>query len=178
MLERRSALASARPYKSSVLQIGKVRGFTLTQVAGLDAEFEKNLASVVGELPPKVGIVTESAGRSVMRIGPSEFWIIGPETDDLAAILYGKCTVTPLSNSRTRIFIKGSPARDVLAKGMPLDFHSAVFTSGMFAMTGLHHTPVTVHCVAENRFELYVMRTFALNLWEWLNDAALEFAER
>ena len=105
MLERRSALASAKPYKSSVLQIGEVRGFTLTQIAGLDAEFEKNLASVVGELPPKVGIVTESAGRSVMRIGPSQFWIIGPETDDLAAILYGKCTVTPLSNSRTRIFI-------------------------------------------------------------------------
>jgi sarcosine oxidase subunit gamma len=178
MLERRSALASAGPYKSSVLEIGEARGFTLTQVAGLDADFEKNLASTVGELPARVGIVNEHAGRSVMRIGPSQFWIIGPETDDLTASLQGRCAITPLTHSRTRIAIEGPPARDVLAKGIPLDFHPMAFAPGMFAMTGLHHTPVTVHCVAANRFEIYAMRTFALNLWEWLTDAAREFAER
>jgi heterotetrameric sarcosine oxidase gamma subunit len=42
-------------------------------------------------------------------------------------------------------------------------------------MTGLHHTPVLLHCTAEQRFELYAMRTFAMNVWEWLEDAALEF---
>jgi methylglutamate dehydrogenase subunit D len=175
MLERRSALAEAKPYTSSVLTMGEAPGFTLTQAAGLDTDFEKNLAAIVGDLPASVGIVKEHAGRTVMRIGPSQFWMIGAETDDLAARLQGMCAVTPLSNSRTRIFIEGAPARDVLAKGMPLDFHPAVFTPGMFAMTGLHHTPVTVHCVGENRFELYAMRTFAMNVWEWLTDAALEY---
>lgn len=175
MLERRSALASTRPYESSVLQIGEARGFTLTQVAGLDANFENMLSSAVGELPAKVGIVKEQAERTIMRIGPSQFWIIGPETDDLAARLHDQCAVTPLSNSRTRIFIEGAPARGVLAKGMPLDFYPASFTPGMFAMTGLHHTPVTVHCVSDDRFELYALRTFALNVWECLTDAAREF---
>jgi sarcosine oxidase gamma subunit len=29
--------------------------------------------------------------------------------------------------------------------------------------------------VTPTRFELYAMRTFAANIWEWLTDAALEF---
>lgn len=178
MLERRSALANIKPYRSSILAVGEAPGFTLTQIAALDRDFEAKLKVAVGQLPAKVGIVSEHAERRLMRIGPSQFWIIGPETDDIAATLRGQCAVTPLSNSRTRIFIEGVPAREILAKVMPLDFHPRVFTPGMFAMTGLHHTPVTVHCVDENRFELYAMRTFAMNVWEWLTDAALEFGDR
>jgi sarcosine oxidase gamma subunit len=42
-------------------------------------------------------------------------------------------------------------------------------------MTGIHHTPVLVHCTNENRFEIYALRTFALSVHDWLTDAALEF---
>ena len=175
MLERRSALAEARPYKSEALQMGEAGGFTLIQVSGLDAEFEKKLTGLIGVLPPKVGTAVEHDDRTLMRSGPAQFWIIGPEADDLAARLAGNCAVISLSHSRTRIFLEGAPARDVLSKSIPLDFHPSVFTPGKFAMTGLHHTPVTVHCVSEHRFELYAMRTFAMSVWDWLCDAALEF---
>lgn len=175
MLERGSALAEAKPYRSAALKIEEKRGFTLTQVAGLDAGFEPKLASVVGMLPQKVGVALENDSRTLMRIGPAQFWIIGPETDDLASRAQELCAVTPLSHSRVRIAIEGAPARDVLSKLMPLDFHPAVFTPGMFSMTGLHHTPVTVHCTGADAFDLYVMRTFALNVWEVVTDAALEF---
>jgi heterotetrameric sarcosine oxidase gamma subunit len=177
MLECRSALAAATHYKSDVLEIGEHPGFTLTQVAGLDDAFETGLAVRVGRLPAKVGIAEQNEHRTIMRIGPAQFWIIGPETDDLVVNLQGGLAVTPLSHSRTRIFIDGTPAREVLAKCMPLDFHAGIFTPGTFAMTGLHHTPVTVHCLNENRFDLYVLRTFAMSAWEWLTDAALEFAQ-
>ena len=177
MLDRVSALAAATSYKSNVLEIHEARGFTLTQVAGLDDGFDAKLAVVVGEVPAKVGIVTEHDGRSIMRIGPAQFWIIAPDTDDIAGQLQGLCAVTPLSHGRTRIRLDGTPARDVLAKLMPLDFHGLVFTPGTFAMTGIHHTPVTVHCLSENRFDLYVLRTFALNVWEIITDAGLEFAK-
>ncbi len=63
----------------------------------------------------------------------------------------------------------------MLRKGIPIDLHESVFTPGKFAMTGLHHTPVLLHCTAEQRFELYAMRTFALDVWEWLEDAAKEY---
>ena len=46
MLERRSALATAAPYASHVLQMGEVRGFSLFQVAGSDK-------AIGGKLPKK-----------------------------------------------------------------------------------------------------------------------------
>ena len=165
MLERRSALAAALPYRSSVLQMGEAGGFSLCQVFSKEAL-----------LPAKVGTAGEYMGCTVLRVGPSQFWFIAPHTDDLAAELKGLGAVTPLSHSRVRIFLEGDVARDVLAKGIPLDFHKSAFEPGMFAMTGLHHTPVLVHCVSDSRFELYALRTFAISLWEWLTDAALEYA--
>ncbi len=175
MLERRSALANVKPYASSLLQMGEVRGFSLIQAAGLGKNFEKSIAPHTGPLPADAGIAVESNGRTIMRVGPQHFWFVGPEEDDLAVKLGGLCAVTPLSHSRTRFFLKGAPARDVLAKGIPLDFHKSAFKPDQFAMTGLHHTPVLVHCVGGNRFELYALRTFAVTVWEWLADAALEY---
>ncbi len=176
MLERLSALASATPYRSEVLQLAELRGFSLVQAAVFTKAAEKEIANIAGKLPARVGIALEANGRTLMRTGPKQFWFIGAEDDDLAEKLTGLCTVTPLSHSRTRIFLEGAPARDILAKGIPLDFHESAFKPGMFAMTGLHHTPVLVHCLSRDRFELYALRTFALSVWDWLTDAALEFA--
>ena len=173
MLDRRSALVSVKPYTSPVLQIGEAREFSLLQVAGN----AKAISPVSGKLPSKVGVAIESDGRALMRTGANQFWIVGAESDDIATKLNGLAFLTPLAHSRTRIFIEGTPARDVLAKGIPLDFHSSVFKPGMFVMTGIHHTPVLVHCVSENRFEIYALRTFALSIWDGLTDAALEYAE-
>ena len=55
---------------------------------------------------------------------------------------------------------------------IPVDVHETVFTPGTVALTGIHHTPVTVHCTGANAFDIYVMRTFALNAWEVITDAA------
>jgi methylglutamate dehydrogenase subunit D len=53
-----------------------------------------------------------------------------------------------------------------------IDFDAAHFKPGHFVMTGIHHTPVTIHCVSENSFHIYALRTFARNVWEWLCDVA------
>jgi sarcosine oxidase subunit gamma len=174
MLERRSALATAHPFSWAALTLGEARNFTLTQVAGFGG-FEADVAAIAGALPAANDQAIESNGRNIFRTGPQSFWFVGPENDDVGAKLAGKSIVTPLSSSRTRISIEGHAARDVLRKGIPLDLHESVFMPGKFAMTGLHHTPVLLHCTAETRFALYAMRTFALNVWEWLEDAALEF---
>jgi sarcosine oxidase subunit gamma len=168
-------LASAHPFPWAALTLGEVRGYTLTQVAVFDKAAEAAVAAVTGALPEVNTRAIESNGRTIFRTGPLAFWCVGRENDDLAQPLQGKAIVTPLSHSRTRISIEGSAARKVLAKGLPIDLHTTEFTPGTFAMTGLHHTPVLLHCVGENRFELYAMRTFAIDIWEWLQDAALEF---
>jgi len=175
MLERRSALVAAKPYVSSRLEIAERAGFTLTQVAGLGADFETKLTAMLGPLPQNVGSAQVNGSHTIFRTGPSQFWIVGPETDQTATMLQGHCAVTPLSHSRVRISLAGAPARAVLAKLAPVDFHASAFTQASVALTGIHHTPVTVHCTGEDAFDIYVMRTFALNVWEVLTDAALEF---
>lgn len=178
MLERRSALAAAQPYRSERLRIAEHSGFALTQVAGHGAETDARLARLIGPLPETSGRAQVNGGLTLFRIAPAQFWIIGPPDDDTAARLEGHCAVTPLSHSRVRIAIEGVPARAVLAKLIPIDLHEGVFTAGSVAMTGLHHTPVTLHCTGEQAFDIYVMRTFAMTVWDVLTDAALEFAGR
>jgi heterotetrameric sarcosine oxidase gamma subunit len=175
MLERRSALASAHPFDWAALTIKEARGFTLTQAAVFAPAEEAALAAIAGALPADGLQAVESHGRSVFRIAPLAFWFVGPESDDLATRLKGAAIVTPLSHSRTRIAVEGRAARDVLRQGIALDFDADKFTPGRFALTGLHHTPVLVHCTGAQSFALYAMRTFALNVFEWLEDAGAAY---
>lgn len=177
MPERRSALASAAPYRGTTLSLTEDRGFSLAQIACHTKDLRRKVEEVTGRLPSKAGVASETGGRVIMRIAPLQYWLIGPEQDDIAARLAGLCAVTPLSHSRTRIRIEGEAARDVLAKGMALDFHPREFKSGQFASTGLHHTPVLVHCIGSDAFHVYAMRTFAVSVWDWLRDAALEYSD-
>jgi sarcosine oxidase subunit gamma len=191
MLERQSALASAlnRGGRDGVggarrLRLGEVRGWSLVQIAAFAStlsELEQAVKSFLGTvLPTSIGEVVTDGARRLMKTGPEQFWIVGPAADDLAeglqaAVVATIGAVTPLSHSRTRIFVDGDGARELLAKGIPLDLHPAIFRVDQFALTGLHHTPVLLHRSDENRYEIYAMRTFALSIWEWLTDAALPF---
>lgn len=192
MLERQSALAAVLRQAgrsgsdgSRALRLGEVRGWNLVQVAAFastTAELERVVSAALGvtSLPPTIGMTGEAGARRIFRTGPEQFWVTAPSADDLATRLQEVVpatigAVTSLSHSRTRIFIEGEPAREVLARSIPLDFHPAAFAIGQFALTGIHHTPVLIHRAAEQRYEIYAMRTFALSVWEWLTDAALPF---
>jgi sarcosine oxidase subunit gamma len=192
MHDRQSALAAAlrQPGRSGsdgnrALRLGEVRGWNLVQVAGFastTAEMERVLSAALGvaSLPSTIGKTGEAGARRVFRTGLEQFWVTAPVADNLATRLQEVVpattgAVTSLSHSRTRIFIEGEPAREVLARSIPLDFHPSAFVIGQFALTGIHHTPVLVHRSGGQRYEIYAMRTFALSVWEWLTDAALPF---
>jgi methylglutamate dehydrogenase subunit D len=167
------------------LRLGELRGWSLVQLAAFPDtlhEFERALRPVLSgaELPPHARAETLSAGQLVFNTGPGQFWILSPEGQDLAAtcrlaIPPHLGSVTSLSHSRTRLLIEGSRAREVLSNGIAIDLHPAVFPVTGFAITGLHHTSVLLHRAGAARYELYVMRSYALWLWGWLIDAALPF---
>jgi methylglutamate dehydrogenase subunit D len=168
MLDQRSALAIAKPFASPKLTMQESPDFTLTQVAGL----EKDIKKALGKIPTTVGVALTDKERTMFRISPQQFWLVNGAAPTETTLVF----VTPLSSSRTRIAIEGSAVRALLAKCSAIDFDARVFRPGLFAMTGIHHTPVLIHCLAENHFHIYALRTFALNTWDWLADAALEFA--
>lgn len=191
MFERQSVLAGALSLAGRdgadgrrLLRLGEVRGWRLVQLAAFPkamAEVGRATRSLLGvDLPAQGGSVVAAEGRQLMKTGPEAFWIVSPDSEDLTVALRdivgpGLGAVTPLSYSRTRIYIEGLEAAKVLSMGIALDFHRSTFRVGHFAMTALHHTAVLVHRTAEERYELYVLRSFALWTWEWLTDAALQF---
>ncbi len=191
MFERRSALAGALKHRGHGasggqrrLRLGEMRGWTLVMLAAFPdtvAGLERAARPLLGiDLPARVGSALTAGGRTVMKTGPESFWVTMQRAEDLtdalrAAVRPSVGAVTPLSHSRTRLFIEGAAARQVLSMGIPLDFHPEVFRINGFALTGLHHTPILVHRSGAERYELYALRSFALWTWEWLTDAALQF---
>jgi methylglutamate dehydrogenase subunit D len=189
MFERRSALASALQAGgrdgadgTRRIRLGERRGWSLVQIgafAGRSAELERAVTPLLGAaLPTRLGEAASAGGRRLLKIGPAQFWILRAEGDDLASRLQAAIaprvgTVTPLSHSRTCILVEGEGARELLAKGIAIDFDSDAFQVGQFAQTGLHHTPILVLRSGEHRYEIFVLRSFALAIWDWLTDAAL-----
>ena len=163
MLDARSPLGFDVRFEREGVALSEAPGFTVTQVAGDD----KALKKVLGKLPAKVGTVVSQEGRSVMRVGAKQLWVLGDIVSESDGVY-----ITPLSSGRTRILLEGPRARDVLAACALIDFGSASFKPGYFVMTGIHHMPVLIHCIGDNSFHIYALRTFALNVWEWLCDIA------
>jgi heterotetrameric sarcosine oxidase gamma subunit len=90
-----------------------------------------------------------------------------------------ECLVTPLSSARCRIRVEGDKARTGAIPGRTaVDFDAKAFKPGQFVMTGIHHTPVLIHCVEADAFHVYAMRSFAQAVWEWLTDAAEGLVEQ
>ena len=125
---------------------------------------------------------TKSAGDiDILWLGPDEWLVTAPDGasvgDDLATALSDvHCAVTDVSESRTIIVLSGKHARDVLAKGCALDFHPRSFVVGQCAQSMLAHNHVILHqrSIAP-AYDVYVHRSFAESLWQWLEDAAAEY---
>ena len=188
MFECRPALAGLlqpRPASpaASALVVGEESGFALLQVSaftGSEGELERIAQHVLGaELPQRVGAPGGCEDRHIFKVGPGQFWIVGPQDARIAclqdAVPRQIGSTVSLSHGRTRLFIDGASSRAVLSGGIALDLHPEVFRPGAYALTDLQHTPVLLHRVSQHRYELYVLRTYAVWVWEWLTDAALPF---
>jgi heterotetrameric sarcosine oxidase gamma subunit len=134
-------------YEGRGVSLAEAPDFTLTQVTG-DAATLKSVSS-----------------QTILRITPKQIWVIGPPPQQRSGL-----HITPLSSSRTRLHLTGENAVALLASCAAIDFSQ--MKPGEHVATGIHHTPLIIHCVGEKQFHIYAMRTFALAVWDWLVDAA------
>jgi len=112
-------------------------------------------------------------GAAVQWAGPDQYFVLaeGALTLDLAGI----ASVSDQSHGRVVIRIEGPKARQVLAKGTPVDLHAAEFPVGKSAMTQMAHVGVHLTRVGDDAFDLSVFRGFSESFWEWLTEQAEEF---
>jgi len=121
-----------------------------------------------------------AAADKVLWLGPDEWLILAPEGREPAlahalrqAAGDGFAAVVELGSGQTVIELTGARAREVIAKGCPLDLHPRAFGPGRCAQSRLARTLVTLAQLDDApTFELIVRRSFADYLWQWLLDAS------
>ncbi len=95
--------------------------------------------------------------------------------DALESVLAGMhCLVADLSDSRAFFRISGPAAREVIAKGAPVDLHPEAFRRGMLRRTHVAGIAAAFLLVAEDpdSFELFCSRSYAHYMRDWLVNAA------
>lgn len=99
---------------------------------------------------------------------------------ELAQDLRGLASVTDQTDGRAILRVSGANVRACLAKGCMLDLDGRVFKSGDTAITPIallttHITRLNDGPGPQSVFELSIMRSFAGNLWHWLEASAAEY---
>ncbi len=135
-------------------------------------------------LPTAASTYAENGDTAAIWLGPDE-WLItmrsgtGVELEtrlrDVIAPHGG--AAIDVSGQRTTLLLRGSRARDVLAKGCSLDLHPSTFGSGSAAQTMLGQAGVVLLAVDDSGadFRILVRTSFVRYLHAWLADAAAEY---
>lgn len=117
----------------------------------------------------------------VLWAGPDQYFVVagsrgeGALYRDLKAMLDGQASVSDQSHGRVIIRMTGPKARQVLAKGTPVDVHPDEFPVGKSALTQMAHVGVHLTRVDEDSYDLSVFRGFSESFWEWITEQAEEF---
>lgn len=190
MLDSRSALESFRghgpndPEGQPAVRLGEVPNTQLLHIGvypGAKARVAAAASAVLGGPLPESPVCTAAAGdQLVFHIAPDQYWVLGSGEPALEARLRTSIPadagcVTSLEGARTRLFIEGPRARNLLGRLVPIDLHPTVFPVGGFAQTGIHHVAGLLLRASEDRYEFFAPRTFAAFTWEVLVDAACPF---
>jgi sarcosine oxidase subunit gamma len=198
MAERLSALAAVyRPGNFGTLgstepgiTIAERRPLAMVQVAGRGEEGAALRAGIEAAL----GVALDSAANratargttTILWVGPGRWLVVAPERDGsdlearlLAGLAGTQGAITDLGNGRTVLRIAGPRGRDLLAKGSSIDFHGRAFPAGSCAQGLLGHVGALIHAVdAAPTFDLYIARSYAQTVWEWLGESAAEYGYR
>ena len=182
MADRRSALAhlpASRPANAAV-RLSEVRPGSILQVAAWPntrQAVEAVIAELLGVKVPPVGSAVADPNVTVATAAPGRYLISGMAPDLSprfeAALPSSDGAVTNLAHGRVILRLEGEAAA-LLAKCVAIDLDLPVFPLGRIAQTAVHHIDVMLHRQRRTTFDVWVLRSFAEGLAEWLLDAGLE----
>jgi sarcosine oxidase, subunit gamma len=114
---------------------------------------------------------------TVLWHGPGQWLIVRtrnspPLADELARLCGEAAAVVDLGHARTVLRFTGEGARDLLARGTSIDLRLAHFAPGACALTALGKVGALIHVVAPATIDVYVARSYAQALVEWLEHSA------
>lgn len=166
------------------LDVPEAVGKVILRGASEDAAFTAAAAGVLGAALPLAPNTTAQTDRGLeLWMGPSE-WMVQVEGDGAAALIADleaafadlHAAVVDVSDYYAVIRLSGPRARDVLAKGCPLDLHPNVFDVEHCAQTRFVGTPILIYQkYVSPTYDIQVRWSFAEFLWLSLADATREY---
>jgi methylglutamate dehydrogenase subunit D len=167
------------------LVITELTGLGLATVAcrkGQAAALSAAVRKAYGLDLPASSRVAEGAAVRFIGYGPGQ-WLAVSEAlanealaSELAAQLQGLASVSDQSGGRTVLRVSGGRARDVLAKGLPLDLDPRAFPLGSAATSAISHIGLQLWQADDTRsYDIAIFRSLSESFWRWLTASAAEF---
>lgn len=125
-----------------------------------------------------------NSDTAILWLGPDEWLIMAPEGRAGASEArlrdaagdHPWFSAVDVSHNYTGFELRGPAAREVLAKGCPLDLHPRRFGPGHCAQSLLAKARVLLRMTEGNGIEIWLRNSYARYAASWLVDATEEFA--
>jgi methylglutamate dehydrogenase subunit D len=120
-------------------------------------------------------------GMDVRWAGAEQFFVmaVGRPDGEVENFVRKKvgdvASVVDQSHGRVVFQITGEKARDILAKGTPVDLRDERFPVGKSAMTQIAHIGAHMTRVAEDTYQISVFRGFSESFMDWLKSQSLMY---
>jgi len=149
-------------------------------------DFVSKVGKILGMILPQEACSTSNKEKiTSLWLGPNEWLLVSnyeipkeTNTYELEQVLFDNISkanlgaITKVTDHFTIFNLSGSNIFEVLSKGCPFDFSSEDFGANKGVQPILKHVDVKIHRKNENDVDLYVRRSFAAYLWDWLKDSA------
>ena len=134
-------------------------------------------------LPTEANTSSTSEQLTAIWQSPDEWMIFSNEIDNkdnntnkLNELLFNNISktnlgaVTDVSDQFVQLEIKGKNIYDLFSSGSPFNFEEFKERKGSTTQTILNHIDVIIHNKDQNYVNLFVRRSFANHLFDWIND--------
>lgn len=157
---------------------------TVAPVRGQEPAFRNAIGARYGvELPTESGRWAQGRDIAFLWSGPGQWLAVaerGRDRDleqELRAVVGDVASVVDQSDGRVVVRLGGQSARDVLAKGVPIDLHPRAFRPGDVAITHASHIGIILWQLDDApTYEVALFRSYGQSFAHWLDEAAAEFA--
>jgi methylglutamate dehydrogenase subunit D len=155
---------------------------TVAARKGQNAALKSAVAEAYGAALPDGSRVAQGLQVSFIGYGPGQ-WLAVSESlagealaSDLAQRLKGLASISDQHGGRTVLRLSGPCARDVLAKGLPIDLHPRASGPDSAATSTISLMGVQLWQVDDApSYDIALFRSVSESFWRWLTSSAAEF---
>lgn len=184
-LTERSAFGDGRSESNVNFRYEFCDGLTIASLAVFQGQIEElnaAIKSAYGVALPATGERVAGADISFVWSGDGLWHAFAERSGtrdlefELKPLVAGLAAVVDHSDGRSVVRISGPFARDILAKGVPLDLHPSAFRPNKVAITHASHIGIMLWQIdLVPTYEIVLFRSFADSFMSWLINSAAEY---